>query len=195
MFAQFPRLEFEDRFGSIRSVAGCSLIGRHEFYERLQQINERIQANPAAVTVTELYDTDTRFRYYCDRCLTLNGIDPDWVTVGMLEELLFVRSVGGEARPGLLIELNQPPETNKPVDDPATLHEILAVLASHEKSLTAALKLASDLNLPANDLLEILTARSELEKSADPEYKKKKQQKEWQDKARERVTGGIPADG
>jgi hypothetical protein len=195
MFAQFPRLEFEDRAGVIRSLAGCSLIGRQEFYERLQQIQTRITELPETSTVAELYDTDSRFRHYCDRCLILNGIDPDWLTMVMLGDFLFVRVVEGEARPGLLIELNQSPDTGKKVDNPATLHEILAALATHEKSLKTALELASDLNLPANDLLEILTARSELERSANPEHKLKQQQKEWQAKARERVTGGIPTDG
>ncbi|AFY60363.1 hypothetical protein [Synechococcus sp. PCC 6312] len=192
MFATFPRLEFEDRCGVIRGLAGCSLIGRQEFFERLQQVQQRLQELPELSTVAELYDTDTRFRHYCDRCLILNGLDPDWLTMSMLEEMLFVRVVEGETRPGLLTELNQPPKSSKPTDEPATLHEILASLATHEKSLGDALKLASDLNLPANDLLEILTARSELEKSADPEYRKKKQQKAWQEKALADLTGGMP---
>lgn len=125
MFAQFPRLEFEDRFGVIRSLAGCSLMGRQEFFERLQQLQARIDALPEAATVAELYDTDSRFRHYCDRCLILNGIDPDWLTVGMLPDFLFVRVVEGETRPGIFQgDKSHPPgpDPRKPADCRGTLN-------------------------------------------------------------------------
>jgi hypothetical protein len=153
-----PPAEFQDRDGIVRPIATCSLIGRFEFNERIEQIQSRLALAEAGESWQVLYDRDKRLRFYVDRCLQLNGISPEWVTLEMVEAFLFHRfdEETDEYLPGWLVELNSPKQAPHKVapEKPLTLAEILAAL-SLQTSVSDALEVAS--SIPA----EMVTAISE----------------------------------
>ena len=89
-------------------------------------------------------DLTWQFYYLSDRhspksaiteCLTLNGIDPDTVTLAMVNALLF--------DPGHLILINTPPESAKrSQDEPATLGEVIGAIATGTESIQEAIQVS-----------------------------------------------------
>lgn len=166
-----PLAEFVDRTGIVRPIYGCSLLGRFEFVDRQEQITQMLDGAASDQTWQQMYIDSKPFANAVNRCLALNGIDPDWLTPTSLEQLLFVRTGDdGEWQAGWLTELNT--RESKAVSASSdsiesTLPNLLAVLSLNCDSLTEAIELAS--GVPANLLLDVMDARVELSKT--PEQK------------------------
>ncbi|MGA7934720.1 MAG: hypothetical protein WCA35_14340 [Kovacikia sp.] len=173
-----PPAEFEDRFGEIRPIPTCSAIGATEFEIRLQQIPERLQQIAKdGETWRQAYRRDKRLRFLIQRCLTLNGIDPETVTLGQVEVMLLHRwdEETDSFKPGWLVELNgleQKSEEAPSKQDPLTLSEIIAILSLPPSNLKEGLELASVFS--ARNLMPILAARAEL---LNPEVKERAHRK------------------
>ncbi len=156
---EFGRIEFVDRHGVVRSIAGCSAAGIFEFEQRRQQVRAFLEKQPESVAVDSLYRASAEFKYYADRMLELNGIDPDWVTVTMLCELLFGRvNKAGEAVEGFLVTLNRPTQSHQSPKDPKIKIDskaaAIALIATHCGSISEAYEIANI--VPCNELWEIL---------------------------------------
>jgi hypothetical protein len=167
--------EFSDRHGRTRTLFGCSTNGIFEFNERLAEIQSILDAALETETWQEIYLKNPRFTYLVKRCLKLNGVKPKWVTLDQVEVLLFRRETPQGWGVGWLIELNRPKSSEgKQADEPATLEEVIAAIATHTATLTEAFELAD--TIPANQLQAVLKAKNELTKEQVPEAKAKKQQ-------------------
>ena len=182
-YAEFQAFEFEGQDGVTRTFYGCSIQGLFEFDERIAELSRRLDEANEELTIIELYRRDRRFRFLCDRALLLNGIQPEWVTPAMLEQLLFAREEqeqegGVSIRPGWLIELNtfrkQQP-TEEGTTTLGTKAMLIAALAQQNNSLSEAFAIAR--SEPAKQVLEVLEAKAEL--SLTPEERQKKEQKNW----------------
>jgi hypothetical protein len=157
-----PTAEFEDRAGIVRAVFGCSIAGRFEFFDRLKQIETLLKTVDSGESWQALYERDKKFRHYVDRCLVLNGIDPDWVTLGMVEVFLFHRldEETQEYKPGWLVELNLPKQSQSQAKgSPLSLTDIIAAL-SLQAGISDAIAAVS--TLPAHLAGEILEERERL---------------------------------
>ena len=153
----FDILEFTDRLDIIRSTAGCSLKGKIEFDARIKKLASILQNNPDA-TIEQLYLENKEFAHHCDRCLNLNGIDPDWVNAGILTALLFVN----ERSPGLLVQLNRRQMADgrwqKGGEKEAKYSDLLAGIYAHTQDLEQAMRLAEE--RPWKEVMEVLTKRT-----------------------------------
>jgi hypothetical protein len=175
-FIEFPSpAEFVDRFGNIRAIATCSVLGIVEFEERLKQIQERLKPSREGETWQTFYKRDKYFRHLIKRCLELNGIKLKWVTLDQVERLLFYRydAETAEYRPGWLLELNgmkegDRPQPEKPAE-PLSVEEIIAVISLSTNGLEEAVRLASQ--LPASSMHKIISARTEM---TDPKAAEKR---------------------
>lgn len=169
-----PLAEFIDRSGIVRSIYGCSLIGRFEMIDRQTQIKDILDSSPDSTSWQELYISNTQFRTSIDRCLTLNGLEPDWLTPEMIEQMLFVRLDGDAWKAGWLTELNA--RESKAVSSgdsiESTLPNMLAYVSLACESLSEAIELAS--NIPGNLLLDTIESRGEMMKT--PEQKAEDEQ-------------------
>lgn len=173
---EFALLDILDRSGCWRSTAGCSLLGREEFFARLQQLQAILQESPPEQSLLDLWVQSSQVRRIICRCLELNGLDPDDFTLGQAQELLLA--------PGRLVELNLPPQSDAPSTGEApTTATTLAALATH-CGLREAFALAADPTVPANRLLAVVEAKAGLARKADPEARRRDQAKAWQKKAR-----------
>lgn len=162
--------EFADRSGIIRQTGGCSLVGRFEFGQRLEQLQELLEGLPLEQSWADAYGEGGRFAHVIDRLLELNSIKTDWLTLDMVSALLFGRvGENGEVLSGWLIELNQ--GSGKAGGKPATLAQSIAGLS---ESLMEALELAQE--LPAHLLIDIADARCEMNKTPEQQAESKKQQ-------------------
>jgi hypothetical protein len=184
---EFDCIEFQDITGQYRLVHGCSLTNREELRSRLSQLQKTLDNAPEKQTVRSLYDKDPYFRHLCHQCLELSGISLDWVDFNMMTQMLFPYQTGEKYRQGILVELNFPtqPQTGK---KGSTYEEIIAALWSHTQDLEKALELAN--TLPADQLLDIMQARTKQIQDTDPQKREKSQQREWQQKARQDLTRG-----
>ncbi|HEY9639054.1 MAG TPA: hypothetical protein V6C57_01145, partial [Coleofasciculaceae cyanobacterium] len=173
--AEFNRVDFVDRFGTTRIIAGCSLCGREEFFARIRELCDRMNSEAGAdETWEQFYERDDRTKFLVKRCLELNGIDPDWVNLSMIDQLLLSRpgELEGMPKQGWLVELNLPRKPAQEGQAAASLEQMIAALSSHTQGLIEALELARDPKYPANELVEILEARVEQQKEALPDKKK-----------------------
>lgn len=168
--------EFDDRSGVTRSLYGCSVAGRFEFFERLQEVEARLKALDQKRSWQELYDSDRRLRFLINRCLKLNGIKLSWVTLDMVEQLIFHR-LDPDAETweeGWLISINRPTKAPAPAAKPMTIEDILAAISTHTPSLQEAIALTNpETGMPAQQLLDLLEARGKIMEQADPAKKEK----------------------
>ncbi len=163
-----PLAEIVDRAGMVRSIYGCSLLGRFEFIDRQEQIKAILDSTSDESTWQELYISNTQFRTSIDRCLMLNGLDPDWLTPQHIEQLLFARLDGDTWKAGWLTELNtRKSKATGGESIEATLPNMLAYVSLACESLTEAIELAN--NMPGSLLLDTIEARGEMLKT--PEQK------------------------
>jgi hypothetical protein len=185
-----PVAEFEDRSGIVRTVSACSIAGRFEFFDRLKQIEGLLKAVESGESWQELYDRNKQFRHYVDRALLLNGIEPDWVTLEMVEVFLFHRfdEETQEYKPGWLAELNQPKQSkSQGKGAPLSLTDIIAAL-SIQAGIADALTAVSE--LPAEMVGEILEERDRL-MDVDKDGKPKKPKHSARKPTREEVLRAI----
>lgn len=177
-----PLADFSDRTGIVRSIYGCTPLGRLEFWERIEQINSLLKQESAEYSWEEVYQLNAAFRHQVNRCLELNGIDPEWLTFAHVEAFLFHRldPESEEFRPGWLLELNSPPKSEqKPKTDGEvlTVEELVAAIALTVGNTKEALELASTVR-PADSLLGVIEAQSEMKDSEARERKKRKRTSE-----------------
>jgi hypothetical protein len=161
-----PLAEFVDRSGVTRSIYGCSLIGRFEFIDRVEQLKTMLDESIEGETWQDLYLNNRAFATAVDRCLQLNGIDPDWLTPETIEQLLFARHEDGDWKTGWLTELNArvgQPSNGESIE--STLPNLLALVSLSCDSLNEAIDLAT--NMPGNLLLDTIEARGDLLKSPE----------------------------
>lgn len=182
-----PLAEFSDRLGHTRPIPGCSVLGRLEFWERVERLYDLMKDADPGQHWQALYHGSKEFRHNIYACLTLNGVDPEWITFDQLQALLFHRvdEESGELRPGWLMELNTPPEeesTGK-AGDPLTVEELVAALAATAGNLKDALELAQNVR-PADFLLNIAKAQVELK---DEEARERRKRKKAADKLKKRL--------
>ena len=173
----FPALAtFVDRSGVTRSIRGCALMGRFEFFDLLNQFKLLLDEAAADFVWEELYATDRQLRAVVDRMLYLNGLDPDWLSAGMIEQFLIGREVDGVWLPGYLLEigLGQPKSEHKiPAGEEPDLAKMLALLSGHCSGLVEAIDLAQ--NVPAGLLLDAIAAKAELSKTPEQRADEDKQ--------------------
>jgi hypothetical protein len=168
-----PLAELIDRSGIVRSIYGCSLIGRFEFIDRQTEIKAILDSVADDETWQQLYLSNTQFRTSIDQCLTLNGLDPDWLTPDQIEQLLFARLDGDTWKAGWLTELNnRESKATGGESIEATLPNMLAYVSLACESLIEAIELAT--NMPGNLLLDTIEARGEMLKT--PEQKAEDEQ-------------------
>ena len=165
-----PLAEFVDRSGVTRSIYGCSLLGRFEFIDRQEQLKSLMDAATDDQTWQVLCLNNRSFATAVDRCLQLNGIDPDWVTPEMIEQFLFARFEDGVWKSGWLVEINTRSSASltdqgKGEGIESTLPNLLALVSLSCDSLSEAIDLAG--NMPGNLLLDTIEARGELMKSPE----------------------------
>lgn len=194
--ASFNKLDFEDRWGQTRIIAGCSLVGREEFFQRIRELCDRMSDAAPDETWEQFHDRDTRSQFLVRRCLELNGLDPDWVNLSMIYDLLFSRppeEEGQEPKQGWLVELNLP---RKPAADgkASSLEQMIAALSSHTESLIEAFQMARSPDYPANELIEVLEARTEQQKATEPKGKEKPTKQEME-AAREKLKKNLSVVG
>lgn len=190
-FEAIDSLDFKDRFGTPRTVYGCSILGKKEFDDRLLILKQHLDAADGKTTIDDLYLKDEYFRYNCDRCLTLNGIEPDWVNEQILTRLLFLYN----NQPGLLVLLNMPERgaIAQPGEKGATPEDLVAALWAHTENLREAIDIAKSRDYPAKQVAEVMHSRSKLAeealREADPkEYYRRKSARI----ARERRSSSMP---
>lgn len=173
----FPALaEYEDRFGVVRQLYGCTILGRFEFAERLQQISDLLATLPSNQPWTEAYRQDVQLRHAIDRALHCWGIEPDNLTPAHIEAFLLYREQDGQYLPGYLAQLLENPAAEAATGEPPTMAEMVASIATHCQTLTEAIELAS--TVPSGALTDILAAKNDLaEAAADPAKKPKNKQK------------------
>ena len=168
-------LEFSDRFEVIRSTSGCTIRGKIEFDARIKllgQIINRVGESDPLKPFGQIYLEDREFAHHCDRCLELNGIDPEWLTESHIYALLFKHGTGL----GMLVTLNAinnqgvepkaknndahvvPEQSSGSIKDARlkanVYHQMLAGLYKLTDSPTEALDLAT--NYPYKDVMGML---------------------------------------
>lgn len=157
-------LEFSDRFGNIRSTAGCSLKGKVEFDARIKLLGELLKKF-GSETIGEVYLKESEFAHHCDRALQLNGIDPDWVNEAILINLLFLY----KHSPGLLVQLNRSHSSEgirqKTGEKKATYYDLLAGLYANTQDLEQAMRLAED--KPWKEVMGALTKSEGIRHSSE----------------------------
>lgn len=173
----FPALaEYEDRFGIVRQLYGCTILGRFEFAERLQQISDRMALLPHDQPWTEAYQKDSQLRHAIDRALGCWGIEPDNLTPAHIQAFLLYREQDGQFLPGYLTDLLADPAAEPATGEPPSMAEMVASIATHCESLQEAIELAS--TIPSTALTDILAAKNELaEAAADPAKKPQNKKK------------------
>jgi hypothetical protein len=165
--------EFADRTGIIRQTGGCSLVGRFEFGQRLEQLQELLEGLPPERAWADEYGRDGRFKHVVDRLLELNGLKADWLTLDMVSALLFGRvDEDGNILPGWLVELNQSGTHPCPSQEGIKSSTLAQSIAGLSESLVEALELVQE--LPAHLLIDIADARGEMNKTPEQQAEDKK---------------------
>lgn len=182
-------LDFRDRLGNFHTICGCSILGKKEFDDRLRLLQKQLQEAEESLTIGELYQQDEYFRYNCDRCLILNGIEPDCLTEAMLVGMMFLY----QGQPGLLIQLNTPARQSvaQPGEKGATPEDLVAALWAHTQDLEKAIAIASA--HPAKQIANFMESRSQLAEEAlrvsDPKEYYRRKTAAWRTK---KTQGGMP---
>lgn len=183
--------------GTWRLVAGCSCRGIFEYADRMGELSELVQEADATDTIESLYQHDRRFRFLCDRILTLNGLEPEQVRPRDLGWLLFgwVDEDGKPQRSPLAI-LNEPPEPRHPrkpssSDGPSDYISLIAAIASQGGSLEEAIAVAT--SEPARLVLGALEDRAW--GSMSPEEKDDTKFRAWARAEQAKVIGNIDMGG
>jgi hypothetical protein len=174
-----PPADFVDRTGVIREIPTCSLVGRLEFFPRLEAIKQRLEQSDPNDTWESLYYLDIEFRHHIDTCLKLNGIDPDWLTPDMAAAFLMGRYDvdAQDFVQGWLVQLNTPKTPPKGTaggegEDATTVGALLALAKSYTPDITDAIKLIND--IPAEIALDFMHSSNQIAKDADPNNKKRR---------------------
>jgi hypothetical protein len=159
------------------------LVAFRRRYEELQEAIVPYLEQPLSMA----YLFDTRVRWLCDECLALNGIKPKWVSSVMLQELLFNYQVDGAwAGCGRLLEINQIQQrkaSRSSEDKELSVPDAIAQVSLITKGdIAQAAALVNQ--MPAQDLIDLLDAIVEINKTTEEKHEDELQ--DWRDAARER---------
>ena len=157
LFLASGDLQYRDRFGQFRICGGCTGDTWFVFDELRDQavalLGEASEASPEA-----LYLSPQRFRWLCDHCVSLSGIQPENVTPRQVIGLLFAQQQGDTVIPAPLVRLSEPPARrhppipgadSQPISDKASV--IAALISQGEgesllsRPMREALAIADDL--------------------------------------------------
>jgi hypothetical protein len=151
-----PVAEFIDRSGVVRRIHGPTLMGRFEFVDQLNELQEILGSLDGELGWMEVYQQQGRLKNVIDRALALWGVKAKWLTPSQIEQLLFCRG----DQPGWLTELMNPagsaPLTDQQDTEAKTMAEAIAQIASICGNLTEAIELAG--TVPGALLVDIITA-------------------------------------
>lgn len=185
MFDPFEGYQYTNRFGTVCITFGASTTGIFRFQKLIQQIQHTLLNSPEDdLTWQFYYLSDRTFQNAITECLTLNGIDPDTVTLAMVNALLF--------DPGHLIHINTPPalaprelSAKRSQDEPATLGEVIGAIATGTESIQEAIELAQ--TVPAQQLQVILGGKNKAIRLQTEDGKKAEQAKKDRAKAKKQL--------
>lgn len=168
--------EFEDRSGAVRRIYGCTILGRYEFADRLADITQIISELGEDLLWAEEYRRSARLRAAIDGALLCWGLQPDWLSVSQIEALLLFRETDGKTGSGWLVELlnTEKPGEKGTGSEVMGLAEALAAISTHCEGLMEAIDLAA--NAPGDLLLDVLAAKSKMQKAGDVEKMSKAKQ-------------------
>jgi hypothetical protein len=160
----------------------------------MAELGQLVQEADSIDTVESLYLNDRRFRWLCDRVLTLNGLEPEHVRPRDLGWLLFGwMAEDGTPQQSPLALLNTPPEPRHPRqqtadDGPSDFVRMLAaVMSLPDTSPEEAYRAAT--SLPMRELLGVLDERAW---GATPDEEKDKLRfKQQADRFREKLQRGA----
>jgi hypothetical protein len=150
-----PLADFLTVSGAVRQLYGVPCANSDEFFERADWIRRTALAENQPMSLDELFRADQIFAASVARCLELNGLSFNDVSLRHIQDLLLFEMGDGpdaELQAGLLVRINTPrtrPEmeagaTKKPIKE-AGYANVVASLASYNKSLTEAIDLTSRL--------------------------------------------------
>jgi hypothetical protein len=145
--------EIVDRSGIVRKTAGCSIVGRREFAQRLEQIQQILSEQDDGTIWYDLYGTNLRFTHLLDQCMALNSLDSDWFTPSQIEALLFPHlGEDGQPQQGHLITINTPSSGQSAESGPPqTLGEVIACLSENlEQAMVMAAEVPADVAIAIN---------------------------------------------
>lgn len=164
MWLDLPGYKFLDNSGLARQFPGCSMVGKFEFDDVVDQIGQILAQSDLASQ--QLYHADPKFAWLCNRALELNGISLAWVGWPQIQALLFWRMDGSQTKPGYLIEINQLRDRGSSLPPkPVTLAQALAGLSLALSSFSEAVQAAQ--GLPADFLLDYVEAKLEFQRPSD----------------------------
>jgi hypothetical protein len=171
--------EYVDCLRNTQATFGCSTVGIFRFQKLIQQIQHTLLNSPEDdLTWQFYYLSDRHFQSAITECLTLNNIDPDTVTLAMVNALLF--------DPGHLIAINTPPESASARSaEPATLGEVIGAIATGTASIEEAIRLAE--TVPAQQLQVILGGKNKAIRLQTEEGKKAEETKKLKAKAKQQL--------
>ena len=161
---------FEAADGTVRSFRGCSLSGLIEFNVRMDELRSALDPYTTE-SLQDVYLSNARVRWLCDRLLKLNGIKPNWVTPLQLSELLF---------DGLLVQVNRLKQSASPSDGPpiTTAQLVAQTMLVTGGDLQAAIAIVEQLS--AQTAIDLIDAIVETKKT--PEELEKDKFKDWKAK-------------
>lgn len=169
-----PKAKIVDRRGVVRPLYGCSLVGINTFFEYLQQLGALLAESP--LTWEQAYASDRHIHHLIDECLRLNGLEADWLTLPMVEQLLF--------NPGILLDVNALGESQGSKQKRVALAAQVAGLSTVTGSLEEAIRLAQ--NIPAGLAIDLQREAIEIR---HPEARQQRIKREFQDKAKREFAG------
>jgi len=160
MYQRFDDLSFVDATGVYRSVYGVPLKQRRELRKALAQL-ERLQSETKLLWIADLYDGHSEFSAIADFCLRLHRIEPDWVNLDMLIQLVLRHRSAAGPRNALLYDLNFPPVPEDGLT--STYTEAIATVWANVGDLEQALRLCGyglDDDLGWDELVDVMRHRT-----------------------------------
>lgn len=165
-------ISFVDATGTLRIIYGCPLTQRRELGHLLDELLKTIQQTNIK-TLGDLYDNNTEFRAIAHKALSLCQIDPAWVSIQQLEQLILpYRDEEGKPKQPILHDLNFP-DLGSSGGKSSTYEEAIAAIWSHTGDLEKAMAAANE--IPWSELSAILEARNKL---VDPKAREQAEMEE-----------------
>jgi len=157
------RIFFSDIDEKIRTLTGCSLLVLDEFVQISSIIATILDASEDSFA--EVYNNDKTFRQFCHRALELHKIDPQWINIHNLAEMLLPHYSGDEIKLGLLQQVSLPQSDStersaKQVSIAEYVSQSLAALVTSDLATDVGNALDIGARLTATETNEILAARA-----------------------------------
>ena len=155
MSFDFQLWMFEDVRGTLREIQECPILQLEQLKSYLELLSGSVGNQP----LEHLYLNSSLVRQLCDRILSLVGIEPGWLSLSMLHQLL----CGTESKPSLINQINfssgvkSPDSESVEISEYVTRTTVLLVHLGLVTNLGEALKLAG--SIPAKQLDAFILAR------------------------------------